>query len=68
MAMTLRLSPTEDESLNRLAQSLRLSKNHAAAAAIDRLAPKRNHSDFVAASTERLLNRYSALFARLDEA
>lgn len=68
MAMTLRLSPTEDESLTRLARSLRLSKNLAAATAIDLVAPKRNHTEFVAASTDRLLTRYSALFTRLAEA
>lgn len=67
MAMTLRLSPTEDESLTRLARSFRLSKNLAAAAAIDLAAPKPDHTDFVRESTERLLGRYDDLMRRLSQ-
>ena len=66
--MTLRLTADEDETLTRLARSLRLSKNHAAATAIDLVAPKRDHAEFVAASTERLLTRYSSLLGRLAQA
>lgn len=66
--MTLRLTADEDETLTRLARSLRLSKNHAAATAIETVAPKRDHSDFVDATMERLLDRYSALLGRLAEA
>jgi hypothetical protein len=68
MAMTLRLTADEDETLTRLARSLRLSKNHAAATAIDLVAPGRDHPDFVAATTDRLLARYAALFDRLSAA
>lgn len=66
--MTLRLSPAEDETLARLARQFRMSKNAAAAQAIETAAPKRDHREFVAGSTARLLNRYSALFSRLAEA
>ncbi|MFD1720857.1 CopG family transcriptional regulator [Amnibacterium endophyticum] len=68
MAMTLRLSPAEDETLARLARSFRTSKNLAAAAAIDLAAPKPDHTEFVRESTGRLLEQYSALFGRLAEA
>jgi predicted transcriptional regulator len=67
MAMTLRLTVDEDESLARLARTMRVSKNLAAAKAIDAVAPKRDHTEFVAARTDRLLHQYSALFARLAE-
>lgn len=68
MAMTLRLSPAEDETLARLARSFGTSKNSAAATAIDLAAPRRDHEEFVRRSTERLLTRYGALMARLVEA
>ena len=66
--MTLRLSPTEDESLARLARTFRTSKNLAAAKAIDLAAPKPDHAEFVAAATRRLIVRYSAVLQRLAEA
>lgn len=66
--MTLRLSPSEDETLARLAKSFRTSKNLAAAAAIDLAAPKADHADFVRSSMERLLQRYSGLMTRLADA
>lgn len=65
MAMTLRLSPSEDETLARLARTFRTSKNLAAATAIDLAAPKVDHTDFVRDSTARLMTRYSALLDRL---
>jgi hypothetical protein len=68
MAMTLRLSPTEDETLARLARSFRMSKNLAAATAIDLVAPKPDHAEFVQAATQRLLDRYSTVLGRLAEA
>jgi len=68
MAMTLRLSPTEDETLARLARQFRMSKNQAAAQAIDLAAPKRNHAEFVERSTRRLLTQYGDLLGRLAEA
>jgi predicted transcriptional regulator len=67
MAMTLRLSPTEDESLTRLARSFRTSKNLAAAKAIDIVAPKPDHTEFVRDATERLVARYSLVLARLAD-
>jgi predicted transcriptional regulator len=67
MAMTLRLSPTEDETLARLARQFRMSKNQAAAQAIDLAAPKRDHREFVQRSTSRLLDRYSSVLERLAE-
>lgn len=68
MAMTLRLSPTEDETLARLARQFRMSKNQAAAQAIDLAAPKRDHAEFVERTTTRLLVQYSSLLGRLAEA
>lgn len=65
--MTLRLSPAEDETLARLARQFRVSKNQAAAQAIDLAAPRPSHADFVARSTERLLERYDDLFRRLTD-
>ena len=65
--MTLRLSPTEDETLARLARQFRMSKNQAAAQAIDLAAPKRDHAEFVQRSTARLMERYSGVLARLAE-
>jgi predicted transcriptional regulator len=67
MAMTLRLSPTEDETLARLARQFRMSKNQAAAQAIDLAAPKRDHAEFVRRSTTRLLDKYSSVLDRLAE-
>ena len=63
--MTLRLSPSEDETLTRLAREFRTSKNHAAAAAIELAAPKEDHPAFVKASVNRLLARYDTLMERL---
>lgn len=68
MAMTLRLSPAEDESLARLARAFRTSKNSAAAAAIDLAAPKVDHPDFVRERTAHLLTRYAGLLDRLSQA
>ncbi|HEY8317308.1 MAG TPA: hypothetical protein VIG76_00600, partial [Amnibacterium sp.] len=68
MAMTLRLSADEDATLTRLAQQFKMSKNTAAAVAIDLAAPKPDHPEFVAAATRRLLDRYAGLIARLAEA
>jgi hypothetical protein len=68
MAMTLRLSADEDETLARLARTFRTSKNSAAALAIDIAAPKADHPEFVRATTERLLSRYAGLMARLADA
>ena len=65
--MTLRLSPAEDETLARLARQFRMSKNQAAAQAIDLAAPKRDHAEFVQRSTTRLLARYSSLIERLAD-
>ena len=66
--MTLRLSADEDESLSRLARSFRVSKNTAAATAIEIAAPRPDHQEFVAASRTALLRRYAALMARLADA
>lgn len=66
--MTLRLSPAEDETLVRLARQFQMSKNAAAAQAIDLVAPRRDHTELVERATTRLLERYSALFERLAEA
>ncbi|RIX26591.1 CopG family transcriptional regulator [Amnibacterium setariae] len=68
MAMTLRLSPAEDETLARLARQFRMSKNQAAAQAIELVAPKRNHTEFVERTTKRLLAQHSGLLERLAEA
>ena len=68
MAMTLRLSPAEDETLARLARQFRMSKNQAAAQAIELVAPKRNHAEFVERTTKRLLAQHRGLLERLAEA
>jgi predicted transcriptional regulator len=68
MAMTLRLSPSEDETLARLARQFRMSKNAAAAQAIDLATPRADHPEFVGRSTARLLDRYRTLFDRLAQA
>lgn len=68
MAMTLRLSPTEDETLARLARQFRMSKNQAAAQAIDLAAPKPDHAEFVRRTTTRLLRQYDGLLDRLAQA
>ena len=65
--MTLRLSPTEDETLARLARQFRMSKNQAAAQAIDLAAPKQDHAEFVQRTTTRLIARYGTLLQRLAE-
>jgi predicted transcriptional regulator len=67
MAMTLRLTPTEDQTLARLARQFRTSKNAAAAQAIDLAAPRANHPDFVARVTARLLVEHRGLIERLSE-
>lgn len=66
--MTLRLSPTEDETLARLARQFRMSKNAAAAQAIDLAAPRTDHAEFVDRTTTRLLTQYRDLFGRLAQA
>jgi predicted transcriptional regulator len=68
MAMTLRLSPAEDETLALLARRFRMSKNAAAAQAIDLAAPRADHTEFVGRTTTRLLEQYRDLFGRLAEA
>lgn len=66
--MTLRLSPAEDQSLARLARQFRMSKNAAAAQAIETVAPRPDHRAFVESTTRRLMNRYEELLGRLAEA
>ncbi len=66
--MTLRLSPAEDETLARLARQFRMSKNAAAAQAIETVAPRADHPEFVEAATTRLLERYGDLLGRLAHA
>ena len=68
MAMTLRLSPSEDKTLARLARQFRMSKNQAAAQAIDLAAPRADHTDFVRRTTSRLIDRYADLLGRLAQA
>lgn len=67
MAMTLRLSPTEDETLRQLARQFRTSKNQAAAHAIDLAAPRRDHPEFVESSMRTLLARYDRVLNRLAD-
>lgn len=68
MAMTLRLSAEKDRTLERMAESLKMSKNLAAAEAIVLAAPRPNHPHVVATTTDRLLVRYADLMARLAQA
>jgi predicted transcriptional regulator len=68
MAMTLRLSEERDQLLESLAEQLNMSKNLAAAEAIEVAAPRPSHPEAVAASVERLLVRYAELMARLANA
>lgn len=67
MAMTLRLSPSEDATLAKLARQFRTSKNAAAAQAIDLAVPRADHREFVGEATSRLMDRYRGLFDRLAE-
>jgi len=67
MAMTLRLSPAEDQTLARLARQFRTSKNAAAAQAIDLAAPRADHAEFVGRVTARLLVQHRGLLERLAE-
>ena len=66
--MTLRLSEEKDRALERMAESLHLSKNMAAAEAIVIAAPRPNHPQYVAASMTRQLSRYADLMTRLANA
>jgi predicted transcriptional regulator len=68
MAMTLRLSEEKDRALERMADSLHISKNLAAAEAITLAAPRPSHPDFVEASMRRQLSRYADLMTRLANA
>ena len=45
-----------------------MSKNQAAAQAIDLAAPKRDHAEFVQRTTARLLAQYGGLLERLAQA
>lgn len=66
--MTLRLSEERERLLEELAATLHLSKNSAAAAAIELAAPRPNHPEFVTESTARQLSRYADLMTRLADA
>ncbi|BDI21653.1 CopG family transcriptional regulator [Herbiconiux sp. L3-i23] len=68
MAMTLRLSDERDQRLQDLATQLRVSKNLAAAEAIEIAAPWPSHPELVRASLERQLTRYADLIDRLAHA
>src|SRR3954447_20843532 len=68
VAMTLRLSEERERTLERIAETLHLSKNSAAAEAIERAAPRPNHPEFVAESMSRQLSRYADLMLRLESA
>ncbi len=63
--MTLRLSEEKEHALERMAETLRTSKNLAAAEAIAIAAPRPSHPAFVADSMARQLSRYSDLMTRL---
>jgi predicted transcriptional regulator len=65
MAMTLRLSEDKEHALERMAETLHLSKNLAAAEAIAIAAPRPSHPDLVAESMHRQLSRYADLMTRL---
>ncbi|WP_286279153.1 CopG family transcriptional regulator [Naasia aerilata] len=66
--MTLRLSEERERTLEQLAETLRISKNSAAAEAIILAAPRPNHEQFVADSMARQLSRYADLMTRLANA
>ncbi len=68
MAMTLRLTEERERLLEALAEFLQVSKNGAAAQAIELAAPRPSHPDFVAGSTARQLSRYADLMTRLASA
>jgi hypothetical protein len=67
MAMTLRLTEEQDRLLERLAADRGLSKNHAAAVAIELAAPAADNTETVAAVITRLRMRDGSLLARLAE-
>jgi predicted transcriptional regulator len=66
--MTLRLSEERERTLERIAETLHISKNSAAAEAIELAAPRPNHPQFVADSMGRQLSRYADLMLRLSNA
>jgi hypothetical protein len=67
MAMTLRLTEEQDRLLERLAADRGVSKNLAAAVAIELAAPAADNTEAVAAVIARLRTRDSSLLARLAE-
>ncbi|MDQ1576374.1 MAG: hypothetical protein QOH55_1524 [Microbacteriaceae bacterium] len=67
MAMTLRLTEEQDRLLERLAADRGLSKNLAAAVAIELAAPAADNTEAVAAVITRLRTRDGSLLARLAE-
>lgn len=66
MALTVRLSEERERTLDRMAESLHLSKNAAVGQAIEMAAPRSSHPEFVASSAHRQLSRYADLMDRLS--
>jgi len=67
MAMTLRLTPEQDEALAALAVAHRVSKHEAAVRAIEDAALRSGHRDRVQALSGEGRDRYAALLHRLSQ-
>ncbi|WP_147918087.1 CopG family transcriptional regulator [Ruania zhangjianzhongii] len=66
MAMTLRLTPEQDEALATLAAAHRMSKHEAAVRAIEDAAARSVHRDRVQALSDEGRERYAGLLDRLS--
>lgn len=67
MAMTLRLTPEQDEALAHLAAANRMSKHEAVVRAIEDAAGRSAHSDRVQALSGEGRRRYADLLDRLSQ-
>lgn len=65
MAMTLRLSPSDEEALATLAESQGVSRHEAALRAIHETAARRGHEAQVAEASAHARERYADLLDRL---
>lgn len=67
MAMTLRLSESDEQALTALAEADGVSKHEATIRAIHEVAERRGHQAHVAAASERARSRYADLIERLGK-
>ncbi|WP_062378504.1 CopG family transcriptional regulator [Demequina pelophila] len=67
MAMTLRLTEAQDQTLTALAESQGVSKQEAVTRAIEETAARHLHGDRVNASSAKMRARYAGLLDRLGQ-